>query len=84
MTRAGKKPIKGEGEGGSRRRAEERGLSPDGKHPADELRQTRKHRNIHLWLYRQIPGPYHRAATSEYLEIESRNLNFKLFLRVIF
>ena len=28
-------------------RAEERGLSPDGKHPHEEQSQTRKHQNIH-------------------------------------
>lgn len=64
-------------------RAEERSLSPDGKHPQMSS-QIRKHQNTHQWLHSQIPGSNHRTATSEYLEEESRNLNFKQVFRVPF
>lgn len=52
--------------------------------PPDEQSQTRKHQSIQLWLHRQIPRPYLRAATSKYLGVEHRKLNVKQVLSVIF
>lgn len=56
--------------------AEKRGLSPNGKHPPEEQSQTRKHQNNHPWLHMRIPG-LHSEAITDYLRVESKNLNVK-------
>lgn len=61
--------------------AEKSSLSAVGKNPPDEPSQTMKHRNIHFWLHRWIPGPA-QNITSKYLEIVSMCL--KLFLKSFF
>ena len=69
--------------GQCRKRTHQTGPAFGGKHPLDE-QPSQEGADDPPLIAQRIPGPHHKAAAPEYLRRESRNLNFKQILWVLF